>query len=270
MESSDMSKSIPVKLWAISIIIVIVLVIGILSYMLDDRQSVEHSEETTDILEAPEPEANEEAPLAQQPDESQDKEPVALKPSPEVPPAPNKVPEEIVPQVPEETVPQVPEEIASQGPFAESPDLRSQERIKIDPPMMEIGKAWLDGREKSNFTMPVTDGTDLEIEVERFESMGDDAGAFIGSVKGRPGSQVQLSYRGQSEAGTIRIPTENRLYRILPSDSGSIVVQERDMAAAEADSGQPPFDAEIPPVPNFVPPPPPEGIVEKPVEKPVE
>lgn len=148
-------------------------------------------------------------------------------------------------------------------PFSNNPAVRGQETIKIDPPMREIGQAWLNDEERSNFSMPVTGGRDLQIEVERFESIGGQAGEFIGSVKGLPGSSVRLSYRGTAEAGTIRIPSENRSYHILPGKDGAVIVQERDLNQEESAKGTPPFNAEIPPAPDFIPPPPTQEMIEK-------
>lgn len=148
-------------------------------------------------------------------------------------------------------------------PFADSPEVRKQERIKIDPPIREIGQAWLDDEGRNDFSMPVTDGRDLQIQVERFESIGGQAGEFIGSVKGLPGSSVRLSYRGTAEAGTIRIPTENRTYRIFPGKDGAVIVQERDLNNEAAAKAMPPLNVELPPVPDFIPPPPPQEMIEK-------
>lgn len=141
--------------------------------------------------------------------------------------------------------------------------IRNQETIMIDPPMRDIGSAWMDNPEgRSNFSMPISDGRDVEIEVERFVSIGNDGGEFIGTVKGLPGSSVRLSYRGNAEAGTISIPSENKVFRFYPASNGSIVLQERDLAAEEAATIAPPLNVELPPVPNFIPPPPPTDLVE--------
>ena len=251
-----MSKSTALKLWGIIAIILAALVIGIVLFPPKDPSPTEHSNQ--------EPLSNGDSNLA-------DREVDAVQSVPESVPelatgqaaAPSEPSvEEFSPPPPPPPVQMPEEEDTPKGPFAESADLRQQERIKIDPPMIEIGQAWINGEERSNFTMPVAGGVDLEIEVERFESIGEDAGMFIGSVRGRPGSQVNLSYRGSAEAGTIRIPTEDRLYQILPSESGSVVVQERELAAEETNSGQPPLDAKIPPAPNFTPPPPPSELLE--------
>ena len=109
--------------------------------------------------------------------------------------------------------------------------------------------------------MPVSEGRDLEIQVERFESMGEEGGEFIGTVIGAPGSTVRLSYRGTAEAGRIDIPSEGRSYQILPGRDGEIIVQDRN-PSLEAQAGAlfPPVGIELPPVPEFIPPPPPSGI----------
>lgn len=165
-------------------------------------------------------------------------------------------------QAPAPFVPEAPRESAPQGPFADSPAVRAQETLKIDPPMREIGRAWLSDRaQRSNFSMPVSGGRDLEIEVDRFEAIGEEGGEFIGTVKGVPGSTVRLSYRGSAEAGTIRLPSENRVYRILPGEGGQVVVQERNLAMDEPPVPLPPDIRNLPPVPNFTPPPPPEGLI---------
>ena len=150
---------------------------------------------------------------------------------------------------------------ASSGPFAPTEALKVQESFKVEPPLQSIGQNWKAGRKTSNFTMPVSEGRDLEIQVERFESTGEDGGKFTGTVIGAPGSTVRLSYRGSAEAGRINIPSEGRSYRILPAKDGAIIVQDRNPSLeAQAGSVFPPVGVELPPVPDFIPPPPPSGI----------
>lgn len=150
---------------------------------------------------------------------------------------------------------------AGQGPFAPSEALKVQESFKVDPPMRSIGQDWKSGQGTSTFVMPVSEGRDLEIQVERFESIGEEGGRFIGTVKGALGSKVHLSYVGSAEAGRIDIPSEGRSYRILPGKDGAIIVQDRN-PSLEAQAGAifPPVGFELPPVPDFTPPPPPSGI----------
>lgn len=143
-------------------------------------------------------------------------------------------------------------------PFAQSEAVLAQEAIKIDPPMSEIGRSWTEeGGQRYNFSMPVTGGRDLEVEVDRFIAIGQDGGEFIGRVKGKPESSVRLSYRGGAEAGTIQLPSENKSYRVLPNQGKEVVVQERDLRMDESAASMPPGDVAIPPVPEFTPPPPP-------------
>ena len=150
-----------------------------------------------------------------------------------------------------------------QGPFADSPALKVQESFKVEPPMKAIGKDWLAGKTSNNFTMPVSEGRNLEIKVERFEAIGQEGGEFIGNVVGAPGSKVRLSYRGSAEAGFIDIPSEGRSYRILPGKDGEIIVQDRNpYMEPKSNSGFPPSDAVLPPIPDFIPPPPPDEILE--------
>ena len=147
------------------------------------------------------------------------------------------------------------------GPFAPSEALKVQESFKVDPPMRSIGQDWKSGQGTSTFIMPVSEGRDLEIQVERFESIGEEGGKFVGTVKGAPGSKVHLSYRGSAEAGRIDIPSEGRSYRILPGKDGAIIVQDRNPSLeAQAGAVFPPIGVELPPVPDFIPPPPPSGI----------
>ena len=149
----------------------------------------------------------------------------------------------------------------SSGPFAPTEALKVQESFKVEPPMQSIGQNWKTGRKTSNFTMPVSEGRDLEIQVERFESIGEEGGEFTGTVVGAPGSKVNLSYRGSAEAGRIDIPSEGRSYQILPAQDGAIIVQDRN-PSLEPQAGAlfQPEGIELPPVPNFIPPPPPSGI----------
>ena len=149
----------------------------------------------------------------------------------------------------------------SSGPFAPTEALKVQESFKVEPPLQSIGQNWKAGRKTSNFTMPVSEGRELEIQVERFESIGEEGGEFTGTVVGAPGSTVNLSYLGSAEAGRIDIPSEGRSYQILPAQDGAIIVQDRN-PSLEPQAGAlfPPGGVELPPVPNFIPPPPPSGI----------
>lgn len=150
---------------------------------------------------------------------------------------------------------------AGLGPFAPSEALKVQESFKVDPPMRSIGQDWKSGQGTPTFIMPVSEGRDLEIQVERFESIGEEGGEFTGTVIGAPGSTVRLSYRGSAEAGRIDIPSEGRSYRILPGKDGAIIVQDRNPSLeAQAGATFPPAGIELPPVPDFIPPPPPSGI----------
>ena len=151
----------------------------------------------------------------------------------------------------------------SSGPFAPTEALKVQESFKVEPPMQSIGKEWKAGRGTSTFTMPVSEGRNLNIQVERFESIGEEGGEFTGTVIGAPGSTVNLSYRGSAEAGRIDIPSEGRSYQILPGQDGAIIVQDRNPSLeARAGATFPPEGIQLPPVPNFIPPPPPSGIFE--------
>ena len=150
---------------------------------------------------------------------------------------------------------------AGSGPFAPSDALKIQESFKVDPPMRSIGQDWKLGEGTSTFIMPVSEGRDLEIQVERFESIDEEGGEFIGTVKGAPGSKVNLSYRGSAEAGRIDLPSEGRSYRILPGKDGAIIVQDRNPSLeTQAGAMFPPVGVELPPVPDFIPPPPPSSI----------
>lgn len=152
---------------------------------------------------------------------------------------------------------------AGSGPFAPTEALKVQESFKVEPPMQSIGQNWKTGRKTPNFTMPVSEGRNLEIQVERFESVGEEGGKFIGTVVGAPGSKVNLSYRGSAEAGRIDIPSEGRSYHILPGQDGAIIVQDRNPSLEpQAGAVFPPVGVELPPVPDFIPPPPPSGIFE--------
>ena len=157
-------------------------------------------------------------------------------------------------------------ELKNEGrePFVDNKGLKVQEIFKVDPPIRSIGHEWKTKQSKSNFTMPVSEGRDLEIKVEHFESVGEDGGKFIGTVVGAPGSKVNLSYRGSAEAGRIDLPSEGRSYQILPGKDGVIIVQDLN-PSLEAQAGLvfPPVGIELPPVPNFIPPPPPSGVFEK-------
>jgi len=140
------------------------------------------------------------------------------------------------------------------APLAPPSDVLSQVALKMEPPLREIGQAWLSEAGGGDFTMPLPNGDVLEIVVERFVAIGEDGGEFIGSVKGFPDSRVELSYRGGGEAGTIRLPSANRMYTMLPGSNGSVVFQERENSDEAIDMAPP---ISIPAAPNFIPPPPP-------------
>lgn len=155
------------------------------------------------------------------------------------------------------------ERLVERGPFAPTEALNVQETFNVDPSMHSIGQYWKTGRKTPNFTMPVSEGRNLEIQVERFESIGEEGGEFTGTVVGAPGSTVNLSYRGSAEAGRIDIPSEGRFYQILPGKDGAIIVQDRNPSLeARADIRFSLSEIKLPPMPDFIPPPPPEGIFE--------
>ena len=158
--------------------------------------------------------------------------------------------------------PKMPPFLPGSGPFPKSPDVLSQTTMSMDLPLREIGKSWLEEGGQDNFSMPLPDGRDLSIEVERFVAIGQGGGEFIGKVAGYPNSTVKLSYRGLGEAGRISIPSENRVYTYLPGGQGAVIVQEREMG--EEGALVPPMlpPGSIPPMPNFIPESPPPNIEE--------
>ena len=255
-----MNQTIRYALWITFGLLATVLVVGFLLYTSKSNQSTVPDQEQVVALEvaAEEPE---ETPAPEPEAEPRDE---AVSPAPLADtastPAPLPEPAPIAAEAPasEGNIPNV-------GPFADS-SVKVQETIKIDPPITEIGQAWLSGESQNNFSMPVTGGRNLDIDVERFEAIEEEGGVFIGRVKDRPDSSVRLSYRGRAEAGSIRLPSENLTYRIFPGQSGSVVVQERDMAIDESNAAQPPANFKIPPVPDFTPPPPPTEVWDNPPE----
>ena len=78
-------------------------------------------------------------------------------------------------------------------PLAAPSYVLSQVALKMEPPLREIGQAWLSEAGGGDFTMPLPNGDELEIVVERFVVIGENGGEFIGSVKGYPDSSVELS-----------------------------------------------------------------------------
>ena len=134
----------------------------------------------------------------------------------------------------------------------------NSETMHLDPPLRDIGAAWLNDTGRNDFSMPIPGGRELPIRVERFVAIGEDGGEFIGVVEGYPGSRVELSYRGDGEAGTIRLPTENRMYVMLPGSDGSVVFQERTNTDSRSFSAPTALPSSIPSPPNFIPPPPPQ------------
>ena len=142
-------------------------------------------------------------------------------------------------------------------PLSAPSNVISEVTLKMEPPLREIGQAWLSEAGGGDFTMPLPNGDELEIVVERFVAIGENGGEFIGSVKGYPDSSVALSYRGGGEAGTIRLPSENRMYTMLPGSNGSVVFQERENLDESIGLTPPMSLTSIPTPPNFIPPPPP-------------
>ena len=177
----------------------------------------------------------------------------------------------VEPEIVEPQVPVLPSELVESdavtsesplegSPLAPSPDVLDQVVVQMDPPLRELGRAWQTEDGRNDFSMPLPNGDELEIEVERFVAIGATGGEFTGNVKGYPDSSVTLSYRGGGEAGVIRLPSENRMYVMLPGEDGSVVFQERENQDGSF-AGSPPVSlSAIPPAPNFIPPPPPKDF----------
>jgi hypothetical protein len=131
----------------------------------------------------------------------------------------------------------------------------------MSPSLRELGDEWVrNPNARTNFTMPIANGQEVEIEVKEFAAIGDDGGEFIGTIKGYPDSKVSLSYRGSAEAGLINLPSQGRSIHMLPGANGQFFFHES--AYSPQENQQPPiFDQPLPPPPNFIPPPPPEDFV---------
>ena len=233
-----------VKLWVFLLLSLVVVMIWLVATKFPLVESEAQLEAVDQVLQT----------IAAEPLPEPEPEPDVAEPLPEVEPEPDVAEPE---PEPSKSKPE------RSGPFAPTEALKVQETFKVDPSMHSIGQYWKTGRKTSNFTMPVSEGRDLEIQVERFESIGEEGGEFTGTVVGAPGSTVNLSYRGSSEAGRIDIPSEGRFYQILPGKDGAIIVQDRNPSLeARADISFSPSEIKLPPMPDFIPPPPPEGIFE--------
>lgn len=137
-------------------------------------------------------------------------------------------------------------------PFGDHPAQVSRTIVKMDPPLMSIGQDWLEESGRKNFSMPLPGGREVTVDVDRFVSIGEDGGEFTGTVEGFPDSEVRLSYRGTGEAGSIRLPSENRLFLLMPSGDGSVVFQEMEMDEFDSSTG-PGLPPPSQPPPDFVP-----------------
>lgn len=125
----------------------------------------------------------------------------------------------------------------------------NEKGIRVEPSLRSIGEDWQnDPTARTNFTMPLPDGSEVEIEVEGFNPVGASGGEFYGKVIGFPDSRVQLSYRRNSEAGWIHLPSENRLIKILPGLDGAFYFHEVPAAEFAAPNTPPSF---IPQPPDF-------------------
>ncbi len=130
-------------------------------------------------------------------------------------------------------------------------------RVRMEPSLNQIGREWEEGPEgRRNFTMPLPDGTEATVVVDRFVAVGEDGGEFTGRLEGHPDSRVNLSYRRGAEVGTIRIPSENRLVRILPASGGELVITETEIPEDGAPGLPPGLKIPEDPPPNFIPEPP--------------
>ncbi len=148
--------------------------------------------------------------------------------------------------------------IVAPPPFAGNQPGTTTVRVRMDPPLRELGAEWLAGEEgQRDFSMPLPDGSEAVVRVERFVAIGDDGGEFQGTLQDYPDSRVNLSYRGGAEVGTIRIPSENRLIRLMPGSDGEVVMAESEIPTN--DPPMPPPGLTIPdaPPPDFIPEPPP-------------
>lgn len=112
-------------------------------------------------------------------------------------------------------------------PFLTGPDGQALPSFRLKPSLRELGKEWEYGPSgQSDFSIPLPDGREVVIKVEKFVAIGGDGGEFTGTLEGFPGSSVNLSYRGGGEVGIIRIPSEGKVVRIFPGMDGGLVFVE--------------------------------------------
>ena len=80
--------------------------------------------------------------------------------------------------------------------------------------------------------LPVDDDTRLALRFRRINFDGPDAATLLGEVEDHPGGTVVLSHVGNSHAGVIHLPDEQRSYVISGGEDGRIRITATDLTRA--------------------------------------
>ena len=136
------------------------------------------------------------------------------------------------------------------------PPFEDWSRMVVEPSLQEIAYRWeADPQQWAPLILPMPDGSEVTMEVDEVELMGDDGGSFVGRVQDEPFSSVELSFRGRAESGTIRRPATNELVRMVPDGEGAVRMQVSSLSG-EGQAGAGAGDFPIPQgKPSAAPPP---------------
>ena len=80
--------------------------------------------------------------------------------------------------------------------------------------------------------LPVDDDTRLALRFRRINFDGPDAATLLGEVEDHPGGTVVLSHVGNSHAGVIHLPDEQRSYVISGGEDGRVRITATDLTRA--------------------------------------
>ena len=128
-----------------------------------------------------------------------------------------------------------------------------QATIQMDPPLQAIGAAWLNDQGE-DFSMPLPNGRELEIQVERFVAIGEAGGEFIGTVRATQAVVWNFPIAAVERRGRFATIGKSNVY--YAATAGRCGCFSR--AKKQSRWPLPPMPlSEIPPPPSFIPSPPP-------------
>jgi hypothetical protein len=81
---------------------------------------------------------------------------------------------------------------------------------------------------RTEIRVPGFDGTEFVVDIKAYRRFNDAGGGAHGTIRGYPGSEVNIGFAEGRESMEINIPSEGLLYHVRPRENNEVVINEID------------------------------------------